>query len=256
VSERAKDRLSTGWPTTLGKLRSLLGGGAFAIRHPFSLRPGSEGQPATATDENSMLRRRVQELSEARDEAVEATSAQAVTHREQVTALSRIALTDELTGLPNRRALDRELDREISRAARQASNVCVAMLDLDHFKDFNDTKGHQAGDTLLRDTTTAWLGQLRGADVMARGGVIARYGGDEFIAVLSDCGREQASIVIRRLGAAVPAGQTCSAGIACWDGVESSAQLLERADGALYDAKGTGRNRAVLAPDSGFPVAP
>jgi len=80
------------------------------------------------------------------------------------------ARTDALTGLPNRRAWDEELERELARAKRYGGRLCLAMIDLDHFKRFNDREGHQAGDRLLADSATAWREQLRPSDLLARYG--------------------------------------------------------------------------------------
>ena len=136
---------------------------------------------------------------------------------------------DELTGLPNRRAWSAELPIAIERARR------------DHFKRFNDEFGHQAGDRLLKSATAAWSGQLRAVDQLAR------YGGEEFIALLPRATAELATGVLERLRAVTPAGQTFSAGVATWDGNETSEELIGRADQALYQAKDAGRDRIVVA---------
>jgi diguanylate cyclase (GGDEF)-like protein len=151
-----------------------------------------------------------------------------------------LARTDPLTGLPNRRAWRDELDRELARASRGGS-VCVAMVDLDHFKEFNDERGHVAGDELLQEVARAWSEVVRPTDMLAR------YGGDEFALLLPDCVLEGAAEVVERLRARVPAGQQASAGLACWDGVESPVCLVERADARLYAAKGRGRDRLVAS---------
>jgi diguanylate cyclase (GGDEF)-like protein len=115
------------------------------------------------------------------------------------------------------------------------------MLDLDRFKAFNDAHGHPAGDRLLADTADAWRPIMRATDTLAR------YGGEEFAALLPHSDHAGAAAVVERLLAAVPLGQTASAGIAMWDGAESAAALLARADAALYEAKNAGRARAVTA---------
>jgi diguanylate cyclase (GGDEF)-like protein/PAS domain S-box-containing protein len=164
--------------------------------------------------------------------------------RERTRLLARvqeIARTDELTGLPNRRAWEEELARELARARRSARPLCVAMLDLDHFKGFNDQRGHQAGDELLRDAAGAWAASVRVTDF------IVRYGGEEFALLLPECPTEQGVEVLERLRAATPMDQTCSAGVACWDGSESGEELLRRADFALYEAKRAGRDRVAVA---------
>ncbi|HEX4011308.1 MAG TPA: diguanylate cyclase [Solirubrobacteraceae bacterium] len=156
-------------------------------------------------------------------------------------SLETLALTDQLTGLPNRRAWEEGLDRELSRAAREAHPVCVAVIDLDEFKRYNDDRGHLAGDALLTATAIAWRKELRGADLLAR------YGGEEFAAVIPAWPLETALAIVERLREATPAGQTCSAGVARWDGSESALELFGRADAALYAAKQSGRNRTVSA---------
>lgn len=159
---------------------------------------------------------------------------------ELLSRLESIARTDDLTGLPNRRAWDEELPRELLRAKREQKPLCVAMIDLDHFKDFNDERGHQAGDRLLKQAASAWGVELRGTDFLAR------YGGEEFALALPGCTPDEAVEVAERIRAATPEGETCSVGIAAWDGGESPAALLGRADTALYRAKKMGRNLSVL----------
>ncbi len=155
--------------------------------------------------------------------------------------LQSIAHTDELTGLPNRRAWQERLAQEMARLARSRETLWVAMLDLDHFKEYNDAHGHQTGDRFLKYVASAWSGQLRPPDVLSR------YGGEEFALALIGCAAEEAWATVERLRAAMPDGQTCSAGIASWDGVEPPVELLERADQALYTAKRHGRNQSARA---------
>jgi diguanylate cyclase len=122
----------------------------------------------------------------------------------------------------------------------------VALLDLDHFKAFNDRHGHQAGDRLLKAAAAAWLGKLRKTDLLAR------YGGEEFAVLLPDCGLDNAMEIAERLGTAQPEG-TCSLRVAAWDGHEDAARLVAR---ALYAAKAAGRNRCQAAPAAERPAAP
>ncbi len=155
--------------------------------------------------------------------------------------LERMAHTDDLTGLINRRAWDLELEREVGRARRNSTPLAVAMMDLDRFKEYNDRHGHQAGDRVLREAASAWRTVLRETDLLAR------YGGEEFAVALPGCDLEQAEQLVDRLREVTPAGQSCSAGLACWDGTENADTLLGRADTALYEAKQRGRDRTVVA---------
>jgi diguanylate cyclase (GGDEF)-like protein len=168
-----------------------------------------------------------------------------VLERERLQArLGRMARTDALTGLPNRRAWDEALDRELAQADRSGAPVCMALLDLDHFKEFNDLNGHPAGDSHLKEAASLWRERLRNADL------IARYGGEEFAVLLTGTDVSQARGVVEKLRACVPRTETVSAGIAQWDGVESGAELVARADRAMYEAKRQGRNRTVEAGSS------
>jgi diguanylate cyclase (GGDEF)-like protein/PAS domain S-box-containing protein len=152
-----------------------------------------------------------------------------------------MATHDSLTGLPNRRVLEEQLPREMARARRSSSPLCVAIIDIDHFKNYNDTHGHLAGDEVLRECARAWDGALRGDDT------IVRFGGEEFLVLLPDIAPEEAAEVVERLRERTPMGQTCSAGLACWDFVESVDDLLGRADAALYLAKAGGRDQLAQA---------
>jgi diguanylate cyclase (GGDEF)-like protein len=155
--------------------------------------------------------------------------------------VERLARTDGLTGVANRRAWDDELPRELARAARSGQQLCVALLDLDHFKAYNDRHGHQAGDRLLKAAAAAWQGRLRKTDLLAR------YGGEEFAVLLPDCGLANAMEIAERLRTAQPE-ITCSLGVAAWDDREAVTELVARADRALYAAKAAGRDRSHAAP--------
>ena len=172
---------------------------------------------------------------------IAAEAAVAIERAALLDRLERMARTDELTGLINRRAWDEEVAREVSRADREQAPLAIAMLDLDLFKLYNDRLGHQAGDRLLKEAAGAWRGVLRETDL------IARYGGEEFAVALPGCDTALATILIERLRAVTPEGQSCSAGLASWDGEESADELLGRADAALYKAKQGGRDQTVIA---------
>ncbi|HEX4011694.1 MAG TPA: sensor domain-containing diguanylate cyclase [Solirubrobacteraceae bacterium] len=163
-------------------------------------------------------------------------AAAAIARADVLNSLADEAQTDPLTGLPNRRAWDAQLKRVLTEDAE----VTVAMLDFDHFKEFNDTFGHPAGDRLLKETAAAWRDQLRVGDVLAR------LGGEEFGLLLLDCDAVTATEVTERLRGRVSQNRTCSAGIAIRRPGESADAVLARADRALYDAKSGGRDRTCL----------
>ncbi|MBU2664482.1 GGDEF domain-containing protein [Actinoplanes bogorensis] len=148
-----------------------------------------------------------------------------------------LARRDELTGLPNRRAWNDELPRALEMARRDGRPVSVALVDLDRFKQFNDTYGHPAGDRLLKSAAAAWHGALRPSDTLAR------WGGEEFVVLLPGAEVSEAREILERALGATPLGQTFSAGVAVWDGEETSYELIERADAALYRAKAAGRRQ-------------
>jgi diguanylate cyclase (GGDEF)-like protein len=160
--------------------------------------------------------------------------------------VGRLARTDPLTGVLNRRVWDQELPRELARAARTGQPLCVGLIDLDRFKAYNDRHGHQAGDRLLKVAGAAWSANLRETDLLVR------YGGEEFAVLLPDCGPEQAMVIAERLRTALPEG-TCSIGIAEWVRGESVDELVRRADRALYAAKDGGRDRSCASPS---PIGP
>lgn len=157
----------------------------------------------------------------------------------------RAAHTDALTGLPNRRAADEALPREISRADRTGGSLCAVMLDIDKFKRVNDGFGHAVGDGVLRHIADVIQSQARSADL------VARWGGEEFVALLSS-DLAGARLFAERVRAAVEALElpqvgrvTISAGIGQYaaDGSGSAERLLADADARLYEAKAAGRNR-------------
>jgi diguanylate cyclase (GGDEF)-like protein len=156
--------------------------------------------------------------------------------------LAQLARVDGLTGVVNRRVWDDELARGLERARRTGKRCSVALVDLDHFKRYNDTHGHQRGDALLRAAAQAFATRLRGDDL------VARYGGEEFAVLLHGCDLDNALALFERMQDMLPGGQTFSAGIADSDGRDEPPQVLARADAALYRAKGLGRDRTVGAP--------
>ncbi|HEB75098.1 MAG TPA: diguanylate cyclase [Nitrospirae bacterium] len=169
--------------------------------------------------------------------------------------IAKLATTDGLTGLNNHRMFQDRLSEEIQRAERYKSKLFLLLIDIDHFKRFNDTYGHQTGDDVLRTMAQIIKGSIRKVDFAAR------YGGEEFVLILpeTDCGHT--FTVAERIRKAVmdypfnlkdgtKAGLTVSIGVACFP--EDSAEkedLIRKADTALYFAKGLGRNKVCLYRD-------
>lgn len=157
-----------------------------------------------------------------------------------------MAFVDGLTGLHNRRWLDQAFRRQVERGQRDGKPLAVLMLDIDHFKHFNDTYGHLAGDRALRAVAMTLNDNIRPGDLLAR------YGGEEFAVLLPDTARDQSLAIGERLRRAVAnqasrhmAGQpamSVSIGETQLRGGDILEQLLERADGALYSAKTAGRD--------------
>ena len=166
-------------------------------------------------------------------------------------AATQSALRDPLTDTGNRIAMDQTLQREIELARRHMQPLSLLMLDIDHFKQINDTHGHSAGDDVLKAVAASIKNQLRNVDM------VFRYGGEEFLILLSNTSREAAALVGERLRCAAqtedyPADGctvelTVSLGCSTLLPGESAESLLRRADSALYVAKREGRNRLTMA---------
>jgi diguanylate cyclase (GGDEF)-like protein len=161
------------------------------------------------------------------------------TVQEQAGQLAALARSDGLTGAPNRRTWDHELARACAASRRQGTSLCVAMIDIDHFKAYNDTFGHQAGDLLLCEAVAAWTARL------GAGAILARYGGEEFTVLLPGLTLAQAEVLIQALRAVTPHGQTFSAGVSSWDPASQPVDAVACADRALYQAKSAGRDRVL-----------
>ncbi|RFU22774.1 GGDEF domain-containing protein [Geodermatophilus marinus] len=223
----------------------VLGGARRVVAVPFGLDGQGSGALTFECDARSgsrIERRRVTVAEQAVAHAATAFARVALLER-----LQRSALTDGLTGVANRRAFDAALERELTFAARTDAPVAVVIVDLDHFKQLNDTWGHQAGDDVLRGVGAA----LRSC--MRQGDLVARYGGEEFAVVMPGATADDAVAVARRIrtelrGVAAPRPITASLGIAVQRGAASSgAELLAAADAALYESKAGGRDQARLA---------
>ncbi len=156
----------------------------------------------------------------------------ALAREELLDKLHHLALTDELTGLPNRRSWYDHLEHALARARRSAEPLSLVALDLNGFKQVNDAQGHAAGDRLLRTVSACWSSVLRDSDI------IGRIGGDEFAVILEQTDAPTAAFVARRLEQSLPAGEVSAAtGVATWNREEEAAALLSRADAAMYAQK-------------------
>ncbi|UVL00173.1 GGDEF domain-containing protein [Pseudomonas sp. B21-048] len=166
-------------------------------------------------------------------------------------AATQSALRDPLTDTGNRIAMDQTLHREIEMSRRHSQPLSLLMLDIDHFKQINDTYGHSAGDEVLKAVAALIKNQLRNVDM------VFRFGGEEFLILLSNTSREAAAMVGERLRFAAQAQDyvaegkmielTVSIGCSTLLPGESAKSLLRRADNALYVAKREGRNRLTMA---------
>lgn len=170
--------------------------------------------------------------------------------KEYAAEMERLATTDSLTGVCNRRHFLAVGEREISRASRYGRRLSLMMMDIDHFKLVNDTHGHAAGDATLRALSETCLAALRGNDIFGR------FGGEEFTAILPEASSETAAEVAERLRQSIAdltvtfenraIHVTVSIGVATLTPEDTSVEdLLKRADDALYQAKDAGRNRVV-----------
>ncbi|MDQ1443830.1 MAG: hypothetical protein QOI20_294, partial [Acidimicrobiaceae bacterium] len=161
--------------------------------------------------------------------------------------VQKMATTDGLTGIANRRSFDIGLERELSRAFRNDSPLTVVLLDLDHFKQLNDTYGHQVGDEVLRMVGGALSEHCRDFDMAAR------YGGEEFAVIMPGCDEAESVEAAERLRRVVaqadsPVAVTASFGVATYPGNGSTVDdLIKAADDALYQSKRAGRDRVTVA---------
>lgn len=163
-------------------------------------------------------------------------SARDITERKHLErTLQALATEDTLTGIGNRRGWEERITVETRRAARAGEPLLVAMVDLDNLKLLNDSQGHAAGDRLLRASAAGWSEAVRETDF------VARLGGDEFGVLLPNCTESAAEAVIDRMRQAMPTGHRFSVGVARWEGGEPIADLMKRADEALYADKAEAR---------------
>ncbi len=198
------------------------------------------------------MRRYQDDMSEAKRQAEQAELRMRKLEAE-LEQVSEQVSQDQLTGALNRRGLEEAMQREVARAERRRSPLCVAVLDLDNFKRLNDTYGHQAGDDALVHLIRVVKHTLRPTDI------VARYGGEEFIILFSETGIDQAVDVMKRLQRELTRKFflhnnerlliTFSAGVAAFRPGETQELVFARADKAMYQAKLQGKNRVVSAED-------
>jgi diguanylate cyclase (GGDEF)-like protein len=176
-----------------------------------------------------------------------------ITMLERASLLHELSVTDPLTGLFNRRFLEKRLEEELSRSARQNVRFSMILIDLDHFKQYNDLCGHIAGDNALRRVANLLKLSAREMDV------VTRYGGEEFCVILPGTSKDESIFVADRIRRAIEREPfpneaslplkclTASLGIASYpDDASTASALIHAADLALYQAKSTGRNRLIL----------
>ena len=207
--------------------------------------------------------RRMQSANMALERTLDASRAEIATLQRDLDDVRREALLDPLTKVYNRKAFDDGLLRAVAQATDSGKPLCLMLIDIDHFKRFNDTWGHQTGDQVLRLVAMTVKANIKGKDIAAR------YGGEEFGAILPDTDLEGAIHVADNIRRAVQAKEllkrstneklgrvTASFGVALLHPGDSSSSLIERADRCLYAAKRAGRN-AVVGEDtlSGQPAA-
>jgi diguanylate cyclase (GGDEF)-like protein len=147
---------------------------------------------------------------------------------------------DPLTSLANRRGFERLLVDAMAVAERERTGLSIVLLDLDHFKRFNETNGHGEGDRLLSRCAAAWSRSLRS------GQILARFGSDEFALILPSCPIERAGRIADNLRALISPELRCSAGVADWLDGDSASMLIGRADFAVYEAKSNGRDQTAV----------
>ena len=209
----------------------------------------SETRGLRANDEvfaaQEQIKRAEQKIETLREKQIE-------TLKDEIEQLRGLVQTDQMTGAFNRRGLDETFVREAARADRNAQSLGVVVIDLDNFKQINDSLGHQYGDSILINFVAVAKETLRPTDI------VARFGGEEFVILLPDVAVEDALTIIQRLqnnlakslsiqidNQSMPV--TFSAGVALRSFGEHQNSVISRADKALYQAKRTGKNRAIPA---------
>ncbi|MED5423677.1 MAG: GGDEF domain-containing protein [Pseudomonadota bacterium] len=204
---------------------------------------------AVAQDTEQMI-----EKNRRLEEELEQSGEEMATLQRDLDSIRKEAMTDGLTAISNRKAFDEKLKYVRQRSDEEASIFTLMLIDIDHFKNFNDTYGHQVGDQVLKLVAKTLTDGIKGKDFAAR------YGGEEFAIILPESNAMAGEVVGNALREAVAKKEvinrnsgeklgriTMSVGVAQYSGSESEEALIERADKALYKAKETGRNRVVVS---------
>lgn len=199
---------------------------------------------------------RAGELNRSLQARLQSSASQVQRLRQSLVEVRQDATTDALTGLVNRRGFDARLKRVIARRKLDDAPVCLLLADVDRFKTFNDTYGHKTGDLVLRFVARLLADNVKGKDTAAR------YGGEEFAIILTGADEHAGSRVAEQIRASLDGkrlldrgnsrsltGITISIGVAALGATERSADLIERADMALYRAKNSGRNKVCRSSD-------
>lgn len=194
--------------------------------------------------------RRMQATNTALEEKLTASRDDIASLQRDLDDVRRESMLDPLTKIANRKSFDEGIETAMSDADQSGDPLCLMIIDIDHFKTFNDTYGHQTGDQVLRLVAMTLKSNIKGKDLAAR------YGGEEFVAILPSTDLEGAIIVAENIRKAIQAKEllkrstneklgriTASFGIACYRPEDSAGSLIERADRCLYAAKHAGRNR-------------
>ncbi|WP_240233513.1 GGDEF domain-containing protein [Devosia lacusdianchii] len=200
--------------------------------------------------------RRMQETNRSLEEKLVASRDDIALLQRDLDDVRRESMLDPLTKIANRKSFDEGMETAIAEAAASNDPLCLMLVDIDHFKNFNDTYGHQTGDQVLRLVAMTLKSNIKGKDLAAR------YGGEEFVAILPSTDIEGAVIVAENIRKAIQAKEllkrstneklgriTASFGVAAFRPDDTAATLIERADRCLYAAKRAGRNRVITEVD-------
>ncbi len=229
------------------------------LTYHFQIVPVGDGIAITLRDITDqrwledMIQQQIMQVNEARIQLMQQAEDLANANRQ----LGELATIDGLTGLKNHRAFQEKLQQELEHIKEAKQSLSVVLIDVDHFKQYNDTFGHPAGDDVLRRLGSILQNSVRGSDF------VARYGGEEFVLLFPGAGSEQSVVLAERIRGAVAAENwplrevTISVGIATCDecGSTTSLAMVEQADRALYVSKKAGRNRVTHSNSQEIPLA-